>query len=366
MAWRKRRNLDDTLQMNQTKPAFLSPMWRIYLGAWLAYIVFIALVLQNETLLSGKFDPVMVFYAFVSIAPAVPVLALTWPLTGWFEQRQLGLTWRFAIHLAAALLFASGAHLLQVLLQQTQDRALDWHIWPFMYNVMIYVMVAGIFHTVRANAAAQRQALAVQQAQTLLVAAELGALRSKLNPHFLFNTLHSIIALTQRNPAAAETALFQFSDMLRYVLDTERSGNDRVTLDAELQFVRDYLELEQLRLGPRLQVQWDLDPDAGDFVLPALTLQPLIENSIKHAFNPYTRPGLLRIESRRDPQAGTLRLTVSDDGPGAAQETIAASPGLGIRTIGRRLELDYAGRAALTIDSRPGAGFAACVTLPCA
>lgn len=351
--------------MNQTKPAFLTPMWRAYLGAWLAYIVLIALVLQSETLLAGKFDPVMVFYAFVSIAPAVPVLALTWPLTGWFEQRRLGLAARFAIHLAAALAFASGAHLVQILLQQTQNRGLDWHIWPFLYNVMIYVMVAGIFHTVRANAAAQRQALAAQQARTLLVAAELSALRSKLNPHFLFNTLHSIIALTQRNPAAAETALFQFSDMLRYVLDTERAGLDRVTLDAELQFVRDYLELEQLRLGNRLQVQWDVDPGLGDVVLPALTLQPLIENSIKHAFNPYSRPGLLRIEGRRDLDTGTLRLTVRDDGPGAAQETVAASPGLGIRTIGRRLELDYAGRAALAIDSRPGAGFAVCVTLPC-
>lgn len=342
----------------------LAPMWRVYLGAWLSYIVLIALVLQSETLLTGRFDPAMLFYAFVSIGPAVPVLALTWPLIGWFERRRLGLASRFAIHLAAALAFATGAHLLQMLLQQSPNRGLDWHIWPFMYNVMIYAMVAGIFHTVRANAVAQRQALAAQQAQTLLVAAELGALRSKLNPHFLFNTLHSIIALTQRNPQAAETALFQFSNMLRYVLDTERAGIDRVTLDAELDFVRDYLELESLRLGQRLRIEWDLDPDLGDCLVPALTLQPLVENSIKHAFNPFTRPGLLRIESRRDAQEGRLCVTVRDDGPGAAQATIDASPGLGIRTIGRRLDLDYAGRAWLRIDSQPGAGFAACVTLP--
>jgi signal transduction histidine kinase len=339
-------------------------MWRVYIGAWLAYIVFIALVLQSETLLAGKFDPAMVGYAFVSIAPAIPVLALIWPLTGWFKRQRLGLASRFAIHLVTALVFASGAHFLQTLLQQTQNRGLDWHVWPFLYNVMIYVMVAGIFHTVRANAAAQRQALAAQQAQTLLVAAELGALRSKLNPHFLFNTLHSIIALTQRNPQAAETALFQFSNMLRYVLDTERAGIDRVTLDAELDFVRDYLDLESLRLGERLRIEWDLDPDLGDCLVPALTLQPLVENSIKHAFNPFTRPGLLRIESRRDPDTGLLRVTVRDDGPGATETTVAASPGLGIRTIGRRLALDYAGRAALRIDSQPGAGFAACVTLP--
>lgn len=363
MAFRSARILRDTLCMD-TKEQFLAPMWRVYLGAWLAYIVLIALVLQSETLLTGKFNPTMVFYAFVSIGPAVPVLALTWPLTGWFERRRLGLAARFAIHLAAALAFAASAHVLQMLLQQSQERGLDWHIWPFMYNVMIYALVAGVFHTVRANAATQRQALATQQAHTLLVAAELGALRSKLNPHFLFNTLHSIIALTQRDPQAAETALFQFSNMLRYVLDTEKAEIDRVTLDAELDFVRDYLELEQLRLGPRLYVAWDLEPGLGDCLLPALTLQPLVENSIKHAFNPFTRPGLLRIEARRDPETNLLRLTVRDNGPGADAATVAASTGLGIRTIGRRLDLDYAGRAGLAITSRPGAGFAACITVP--
>lgn len=341
-------------------------MWRIYIGAWIAYVVLVGLVVQADELAAGQFDPMLIAYAFVTTGSGGVLLALVWPLTGWMERRSLATGARLAIHLAGAIAFAVFAHLIILALQKGDDRSLSWHAWPLMYSVMGYALMAGIFQTVRANAAAQRQALAAQQAQTLLVAAELGALRSKLNPHFLFNTLHSIIALTQRNPAAAETALFQFSDMLRYVLDTERAGADRVTLDAELQFVRDYLELEQLRLGPRLQVQWDLDPDLGDCVLPALTLQPLIENSIKHAFNPYTRPGLLRIESRRDPDAALLRLTVSDDGPGAAPEAIAASLGLGIRTIGRRLELDYAGRAALTIDSRPGAGFAACVTLPCA
>lgn len=352
--------------MNPLKSIRLAPMWRRYICIWLVYIALIAVVLQTETLLTGKFDPRMVVHAFLSIAPAAAVLSLVWPLTGWFERRRLGLAWCFAIHFVAAVAFAFASHVVLVHMQAPAERGLEWHVWPFMYNVMIYAMVAGLFHTMRANAAAQRQALAAQQARTLLIAAELGALRSKLNPHFLFNTLHSIIALTQRDPAAAETALFQFSDMLRYVLDTERAGQERVTLDAELQFVRDYLELEQLRLGPRLQVQWDLDPGMGDVVLPALTLQPLIENSIKHAFNPYARPGMLRIEGRRDPDAGLLRLTVRDDGPGAAQETIAASTGLGIRTIGRRLELDYAGRAALAIDSRPGAGFAACITLPLA
>ena len=337
-------------------------MWRVYIGAWLVYIVVIAVVLQAESLVVGKFDPMMLLYAFASITPTAALLALTWPLTGWIERRRLGMPQRVAVHLAAAFASAICAHLVFATMQTT-PRPFAWHVWPFMYNLMIYALVSGVFHLVRVNTAAQRQALAVQQARTLLVAAELGALRSKLNPHFLFNTLHSIIALTQRNPQAAETALFQFSDMLRYVLDTERAGVDRVTLDAELDFVRDYLELESLRLGERLRVEWDLDPDAGDHLLPALTLQPLVENSIKHAFNPHSRPGLLRIASRRL-ESGMLRLTVHDDGPGAAPEAIAASNGLGLRTIGRRLELDYPERAMLAVESQPGAGFTVTVTLP--
>ncbi|WP_306394670.1 sensor histidine kinase [Telluria beijingensis] len=351
--------------MNPTKTASLAPMWRIYIGAWTAYLVLVGLVVQADELAAGQFDPTLIAYAFLTTGPSGILLALVWPLTGWMDRRGLSTGARLAIHLAAAVAFAACAHLVIVLLNKGDSRSLSWHAWPLMYSLMGYALLAGIFQTVRANAAAQRQALAAQQAQTLLVAAELGALRSKLNPHFLFNTLHSIIALTQRNPAAAETALFQFSDMLRYVLDTERAEVDRVTLDAELDFVRDYLELESLRLGQRLRVEWDLDAGVGDCLLPALSVQPLVENSIKHAFNPHSRPGLLRIESRHDRHKGVLRLTVRDDGPGADPAQVTAAPGLGLRTIGRRLELDYAGRAALSVDSRPGAGFAVSVTIPC-
>jgi len=95
-------------------------------------------------------------------------------------------------------------------------------MWPFLYNMMGYGIIASIFHGVRASAAARLQDIAMSQAQNLLVAAELTALRNKLNPHFLFNTLHSIIALVRKDAKAAEAALFRFSDMLRYILETEK------------------------------------------------------------------------------------------------------------------------------------------------
>jgi LytS/YehU family sensor histidine kinase len=245
---------------------------------------------------------------------------------------------------------------------QLQLTPLSRCIWPFLYMVMIYSVIAVAFYLVRASRAAQRQALAFQEAQNLLVTAELDALRSKLNPHFLFNTLHSIIALTRKNPGAAEAALFRFSDMLRYVLETEKNGSDRVTLDDELDFVRDYLGLEALRLGERLQVDWDIAPDAGHHSLPPLTLQPLVENSIKHAFNPRSQPGRLVI--RAAPLEGRLLLSVRDDGPGADLAHIKASKGLGIRTVERRLRLGYGERACFNIDTAPGAGFEVALSLP--
>jgi LytS/YehU family sensor histidine kinase len=236
-------------------------------------------------------------------------------------------------------------------------------VWPLLYFVMGYGIVALMFHMVRANAARQRQAVAIQQAHALLVTTELNALRNKLNPHFLFNTLHSIIALTRKDPDAAETALFQFSDMLRYVLDAEKKG-ERVTLEDELNFVRDYLELESLRLGPRLNIAWELDDEAARHALPALSLQPLVENSIKHAFNPHSRPGRLLIRTRVDAAGGKLAMTVGDDGPGADPATLRGSNGLGLRTVERRLQLEYGPAGALDIETAPGAGFVVTMSIP--
>jgi sensor histidine kinase YesM len=148
------------------------------------------------------------------------------------------------------------------------------------------------------------------------------------------------------------------------VLDTEKSGSDRVTLDEELRFVRDYLELESLRLGPRLKIEWELDIEAAGLPLPALSLQPLVENSIKHAFNPHSRPGLLRIRTGVDDAARLLTLSVGDDGPGADLAGVRQSNGLGIRTVERRLQLEYGPRGALQIETAPGAGFMVTMSIP--
>lgn len=338
-------------------------MWRNYWLSWLAYAVFVAFAIQLERPGEQPLNWMLAFKAaWTVVAPAV-LLTLVWPLTGLLERRTLPPGLMLLPHAAAALTFSLFSNTLLWVLTGREHRPLAYWVWPFLYSVLVYSVVAVIFHLVRAGRAAQQQALAIEQARNLLTAAELNALRSKLNPHFLFNTLHSIIALTRKDASAAESALFRFSDMLRYVLDTEKNGTDRVTLADELAFVRDYLDLEALRLGERLHVEWLVDPDSEARTLPPLTLQPLVENSIKYAFNPRSQPGKLVIQAALE-AAGQLVLRVRDDGPGADPAAVRAARGLGIRTVERRLQLEYGAEARFEIHTGPGAGFEVALSLP--
>jgi LytS/YehU family sensor histidine kinase len=282
-----------------------------------------------------------------------------WPYGGWMERRGFGGLRMLANHAGMSLVFAavwlSCTYLLIWLTLdfQAAERARNqWIIWQAMWGMMMYWAVAGGFTAYRAVLRARAEAAASAQAQALLARTELAALRNKLNPHFLFNTLHSIIALTRKEPARAEAALLMFSDMLRYVLDTEKAGQDHVPLQQELDFTRDYLALEALRLGPRLTVHWQVDEAALHHAVPALSIQPVVENSIRHAFNPRSTPGRLTIAVRLEGEL--LRVQVGDDGPGCEPQALQAATGLGLKTVARRLALQH---GSLQVHTQPGAGF---------
>jgi LytS/YehU family sensor histidine kinase len=233
--------------------------------------------------------------------------------------------------------------------------------------MMMYWVAAGGFSAYRAIERARHEGERAAQAQALLAQTELAALRNKLNPHFLFNTLHSILALVRRDARQAEAALFRFSEMLRYLLDTERSGDDQVLLRDELAFTEQYLQLEAIRLGERLQLDWRVDDAAVSASVPALSLQPLVENAIRHAFNPRSQPGRLRVEVAR--RGERLHIEVADDGPGCALQDDGRPPaaergGLGLATVARRLTLQYGSAANFHIESRPGEGFCVRLDLP--
>lgn len=343
-------------------------IWLWYCLAWLAYTLLVCLALLSEQV--SAVEQIRLFIRnFLFILPAPSFLALLWPFSGYLNRREFSTFSKIVIHLLGALCFTLYIQLFYYLcyrldLFEASNVIRNQSFWPMIYNVMMYAAHALIFHSLRAHHYRIQQDLALAQTQKLLVGAELNALRNKLNPHFLFNTLHSIIALVRKDQQAAEMALFRFSDMLRYILDTEKSGQDKVSLSEELAFVRDYLDLEALRLGKRLQLDWQIEQASLAQSVPALSLQPLVENSIKYAFNPRSQAGTLRISSSLSRVPGKLCLSVEDDGPGCDPAQLEHATGMGIATIKRRLALEYAKAAAFTVRTSPGQGMQVEIQLP--
>ncbi len=243
-------------------------------------------------------------------------------------------------------------------------------LWRAIWGLVVYAAIATGFTAALQTRRARAAALAAAQAESALARAELAVISGKLNPHFLFNTLNTLIALTRKDPQAAEAALLRFAGMLRYVLDTKRSATDRVPLADEIEFVRDYLALESLRLGPRLQIDWQLDPATLQDEIPPLTLQPLVENSVLHGVAPRVGGGSIRIRSGRNALNQSLELSVEDDGPGcdparlSQDEASSTRKGIGLAALKRRFALDYDGRARLRVQTAPGAGFRVDLWIP--
>jgi signal transduction histidine kinase len=346
---------------------------RIYTLAWLPVLLIYLIAVETDGVWSRGFNLWSAVHGTLrNMGPQFALLLLLWPITGWMERRRFGAVAQVGAHAAVSVLFAFAWYALLWLWIAAEngvagaERArANWFIWQLEFGMLAYAAAAGGFSAYRAVRRAMAEAAAAAQVQTLLARSELAALRNKLNPHFLFNTLHSILALVRKDARRAEDALFMFSEMLRYLLDTERSGDDQVLLRDELAFTEQYLALEALRLGDRLQIDWQVDEELLGVIVPALSVQPLVENSIKHAFNPRSEPGVLRVAVSRE--HGELRVVVADDGPGVALPADGELPdghGLGLRTVERRLALRWGGAARLDVTSRPGEGFKVEMRLP--
>lgn len=356
-----------------TPPSANRRLWLAYGGlcllSWMLY------AMAGVELQSGSWQIwVAVYQATLNLLPPMLLGPLVWHWARWQQGR--GLPAQLALHGLGALMFAAAWQALEygvawLLFGPDHARATlqQTVLWRGIWGVFVYVALASGFTAVLKSRQARAAALAAAQAESALARAELAAISGKLNPHFLFNTLNSLIALTRKDAQAAEAALLRFAAMLRYVLDSKRGADSRVSLAEELDFVRDYLALEALRLGPRLAVQWEIDPQTLEDEIPPLSLQPLVENSILHAVAPRTQGGCVSISARRDALAEGLALTVQDDGPGCdprqlAQPQPGARRGIGLSALQRRFALDFEGRARFKIHTAPGAGFRVDLWIP--
>ena len=233
-----------------------------------------------------------------------------------------------------------------------------WIGWMF-WDGILYSAILAVSELVDRQRRLRHQELNAAHLETQLAQAELQALRMQLQPHFLFNALHTIGALVRTgdrdNALRVVTGL---GELLRRVLDSGKSHE--VRLDEELAFIKSYLAIEHVRFCDRLSVDIDAPPAVLDALVPHLILQPLVENAIRHGIAPYARPGRVLIAAWRE--NGTLRLMVRDDGPG--QSRAEPSSGIGLANTRARLERLYGRGGELTFESVAGLGHEARVALP--
>jgi signal transduction histidine kinase len=192
--------------------------------------------------------------------------------------------------------------------------------------------------------------------------AELKALRAQINPHFLFNALNAIAGLIHTQPARAEETVERLAEVFRYTLRS--AAKEWVRLDEEMDFVSACLGVEQARFGDRLAVSITIAPEAGGVKVPAMCVQPLVENAIKHGTSQREGRGCIGVIA--SVSAGRLAVQVSDNGPGFPPEfRLDASNGLGLRNIAGRLSGYYGASASLAWENLPE-GARVSLELPCA
>jgi LytS/YehU family sensor histidine kinase len=181
----------------------------------------------------------------------------------------------------------------------------------------------------------------------LVTLAELRALQSQIHPHFLFNALNALYGIIPREAKSARETVLNLSDIFRYSLETGRMLRP---LSDELRIIKAYLEVERLRLGDKLRVEIDVAPEALEVAIPVFSIQPLVENAVKHGIAPNLAGGLVRVEVSA--RSGAIHIIVRDTGPGSAEvSSTATGTGVGLDNVARRLDLCYGAQAALNVQS---------------
>ncbi len=228
-------------------------------------------------------------------------------------------------------------------------------------DLLAYGSLAGLAHAVyyyRRYRERERRALFLE---SNLARARFDALQAQLQPHFLFNTLNAIATLLRRDPKAAEATLMSLSELLRLTLS--QSDRQEIPLRDELRFLERYMEIQQTRFGDRLRVELAVEPLALDCLVPALLLQPLVENAIRHGLEPSPDPGFVRVAAKTE--GARLEIRVEDNGVGLGSgPQRKVNPGIGLSNLRARLDTLYGPDHSLELEPRSGGGAVVRIGMP--
>jgi two-component system, LytTR family, sensor histidine kinase AlgZ len=334
-------------------PLFRSRQWfAFYLVAWLAVLdVALAALLHLPGALGWRESfalavPLCLFFAFVCLTP--------WYMCRQLPLRSAGIGEMLSYHLGAAVL----ATALWVALARLVGSSLA--LGSRLDPEVPYLITVGLLLYVLSVALHYMALAAEESRQAILDAreAELRALKAQINPHFLFNCLNSITALTTSDPGKAREMCIRLADFLRSTLGLGERAS--VAWHEELDLAQAYLDVEQVRFGSRLHVEMSVDEACADCLVPPLVLQPLIENAVKHGIATLVDGGTIQVQSRV--LDGLLEVSVENgfDPESPSQRR----NGLGLRNVRTRLERRFGGLARLEAGARANR-FRAEFTVPC-
>lgn len=299
-------------------------------GQWALYVPLIVWTARRVSLFRGCRKKALAFHAALSILVAFTAVGVQTFWAGRIWTDEPAMFWRY---------FAMFIH---------------WH-------VLFYWLTLSVTQGLEFQRRWQRDQLQSSRLETELARAELRALQMQMEPHFLYNTLHTVSEMVHADPGAAERMIVRLGSLLRHTTET---GSQEVPLEREVEFLRAYLEIEQARFHDRLTVRIDVPDELLACPVPSLILQPLVENAIRHGTSRLAGAGTVCITAAAEGDALVLR--VVDNGPGPGAPGTRRGAGVGLQNIRSRLRHLYGGAGALTLEPAAGGGFEATVRLPLA
>ncbi len=334
--------------------------WSAYLGINLLMIAIYEEMPMSEALFAGIFN--VIPPAVVSIPVARYRRQLLRP------EWTLGRT--IAVHVLVGVVFAVATAILAYGLVQTNETMRTMAMESPQFNIgflvtsalFLYVIFFGFLMWSESMRRVQESHRLAAREAVLRAEAEARAIRAQFNPHFVFNTLHSLMLLVRADPALAERAIEDVATLIRYASIIQRRDLDAVPLAKELEIARRYVDLEQLRLQHRLDVRWAVDADPDSVAIPAFALQTLVENAIKHGIEPV--PGGGRVEISVTVESAQVEVRVRDDGRGAEEGAVTSATGRGLDLLRGRIQARHGEAGDLSWATGPGRGFEVVMRLP--
>ena len=334
---------------------------RRLLGYLLAWLLLLALLVYVASASAGMpwrdaamvLAPACLIYAFDCLSPWY--ICRVRPLTPG-NAPALAVTW-VAAAAGGGLTLAACAWLAAWLLNKPVGGRFSLF---FAMGMLLYLLSAGLHYALLAVEASREAERRAAEARTLAREAQLQALKVQINPHFLFNSLNSIAALSTIDGARAREMCVRLAEFLRSSLGLE--NRERIPLEEELTLARSYLEVERIRFGDRLRVEEEIEPACRECAVPALLLQPLVENAVKHGIAGLVEGGSIRIAAQW--RSGNVIIAIENSFDAEAPAPSNRRAGMGLAHVRRRLAIRYGEQAEM--DARPSDGvYRVELRLPC-